>query len=83
MKNLLYFLLAVLFLGNAMAQDKAAVGSVGQVKFSGLMFGDYFYNASAHDSSQKNFNGFQFRRIYITTDYDIADNFSTRFRLRS
>ncbi len=42
MKNLLYLLLAVLFLGNAMAQDKAAVGSVGPVKFSGLMFGDYF-----------------------------------------
>ena len=83
MKNLLYFLLAVLFLGNAMAQDKSAVGSVGPVKFSGLMFGDYFYNASAHDSSQKNFNGFQFRRIYITTDYTIAENFVSRFRLEA
>jgi hypothetical protein len=83
MKNLLYVLIGVLFLGNAMAQDKNAVGSVGQVKFGGLMFGDYFYNASAHDSTQKNSNGFQFRRIYITTDYDIADNFSTRFRLEA
>lgn len=52
-------------------------------KFSGLMFGDYFYNAAAHDSTQKNFNGFQFRRIYITTDYTISDNFSTRFRLEA
>ncbi len=47
------------------------------------MFGDYFYNAAAHDSTQKNFNGFQFRRIYITTDYAISDNFSTRFRLEA
>lgn len=52
-------------------------------KFSGLMFGDYFYNAANHDSSQKDLNGFQFRRIYITTDYTISDNFSSRFRLEA
>ncbi len=52
-------------------------------KFSGLMFGDYFYNTSAHNLSQKDLNGFQFRRIYITTDYTISDNFNTRFRLES
>jgi len=51
------------------------------IKFSGLMFGDFFYNVSAFDSSQKNINGFQFRRIYITTDYTISENFNTRFRL--
>ncbi len=75
MKKLSLLFTSVLFFVSAVfAQDNSP-------KFSGLMFGDYFYNTSAHDSSKKNYNGFQFRRIYITTDYNIADNFSTRFRL--
>lgn len=52
-------------------------------KFSGYMFGDYFYNADAIESSKKDMNGFQFRRIYITTDYLINNQFSTRFRIES
>jgi hypothetical protein len=83
MKNLLYFLFAVLFLGNAIAQDKGAVGTVGPVKFSGLMFGDLFYNVSAIDAANKDVNGFNFRRIYITTDYAISEQFSSRFRIES
>jgi hypothetical protein len=62
-------------------------------KFSGLMFGDYFYNI-LRDSlindlnnkaldGEKDLNGFQFRRIYFTYDYKISDQFSTRFRLES
>ena len=54
-----------------------------KVKFSGLMFGDYFYNISNIDGNQVNMNGFQFRRIYITTDYAVADDFDARFRLES
>ena len=52
-------------------------------KFSGLMFGDIFYNTSAINPDNKDLNGFQFRRIYITTDYSINDQFSTRFRMES
>lgn len=62
-------------------------------KFSGLMFGDYFYNI-LRDSTidninykaqtgKKDLNGFQFRRIYFTYDYIISEQFSTRFRLES
>jgi hypothetical protein len=62
-------------------------------KFSGLMFGDYFYNI-LRDSlindlnntaleGEKDLNGFQFRRIYFTYDYKISNQFSTRFRLES
>ncbi|MEO8233434.1 MAG: hypothetical protein ABI638_14210 [Ignavibacteriota bacterium] len=65
------------------SQGKNAVGSIGPVKFSGLVFGDLFYNVDAIDSSNKDVNGFQFRRIYITTDYTINDQFSTRFRMES
>ncbi len=76
MKKLTLLLTAVLlFAGATFAQDLP--------KFSGLMFGDLFYNANSIDSSMKDINGFQFRRIYITTDYSINDHFSTRFRMES
>lgn len=66
---------------------------VGEGKFSGLMFGDYFYNI-LRDSTINDLNntgltgiqdlqGFDFRRIYFTYDYRISEQFSTRFRLES
>ena len=76
-------LFATMFLFTVKAQDKNAAGSIGPVNFSGLMFGDIFYNANAINSSNKDLNGFQFRRIYITTDYTISEQFSTRFRMES
>jgi hypothetical protein len=76
-------LFTVLFAFISFAQDKNAVGSVGPVKFSGLMFGDLFYNVNSINPSNKDLNGWQFRRIYITTDYTISDKFSTRFRLEA
>ncbi|MCX7798634.1 MAG: hypothetical protein N2249_08445 [Melioribacter sp.] len=61
----------------------ASVFSQNLPKFSGLMFGDYFYNLSYHNSSDEGMNGFQFRRIFITADYTIAENFNSRFRLEA
>ena len=54
-----------------------------RVKLSGLMFGDYFYNINNVDGNQQNLNGFQFRRIYFTSDITVAENFDARFRLES
>jgi len=54
-----------------------------KVKLSGLMFGDYYYMINNIDGNQTNMNGFQFRRIYFTTDYAVADDFDARFRLES
>ncbi|MGB9772910.1 MAG: hypothetical protein ACP5JH_08510 [Bacteroidota bacterium] len=51
--------------------------------FSGLMFGDYYYNFRSSNQSFKNMHGFQYRRIYLTADYDVAKNFTARFRLES
>lgn len=77
MKNLLlFFTIGVLFIGAASAQENLP-------KFSGLMFGDYFYVAGSNNPDNKDLNGFQFRRIYITTDYAISDNFASRFRLEA
>ena len=87
MKRLILVLLVALTVG---------VGSTSaQGKFSGYMFGDYFYNV-ARDTSfrhagvpgaavggQKDLQAFQIRRIYFTYDNDISENFTSRFRLES
>jgi len=62
-------------------------------KISGNIFGDYFYNISRDPlidslsntalTGKKDFNGFQFRRIYFTYDYKISETFDTRFRLEA
>ncbi|MBZ0199039.1 MAG: hypothetical protein K8H86_04165, partial [Ignavibacteriaceae bacterium] len=59
----------------ALAQDK--------VKISGAAFGDYFYNIENSSIAKKDLNGFQFRRIFFTTDFAVADNFDSRFRLEA
>jgi len=70
-------------------------GAFAQGKFSGYMFGDYFYNI-ARDTSfrhggvpgaavggQKDLQAFQIRRIYFSYDDDISESFASRFRLES
>lgn len=63
-------------------------------KFSGYMFGDYFYNSRRDDNiaalsnvasqpGAQDFNGFIFRRIYFTFDDQISPVFTTRFRLEA
>jgi len=52
-------------------------------RFSGLMFGDYYYIIKSHDPAQTDFQAFDYRRIYLTTDYDISDGFTSRFKLES
>lgn len=83
MKKLI-LLIAVLMV-SLNAQEKPAP------KISAFMFGDYFYNV-ARDTSiaslsntatngARDFNGFQFRRIYLTFDGDISPVFTSRFRI--
>ncbi|MCL5031062.1 MAG: hypothetical protein M1480_18815 [Bacteroidetes bacterium] len=52
-------------------------------KFSGLMFGDYYYVQQYHDQTQKDLQAFEFRRIYLTADYTVSDGIWARFRLES
>jgi len=54
-----------------------------QPKFSGVMFGDYYYNLAASDSTKAYIGGFQFRRIDFTADFAISPKFDSRFRLES
>ncbi|HSE42150.1 MAG TPA: hypothetical protein VLH08_15405 [Acidobacteriota bacterium] len=62
-------------------------------KFSGYMFGDYFYHVQRDPTitllpnvalpGEEEFNAFNFRRIYFTYDDVISDDFVTRFRLEA
>jgi len=54
-----------------------------KVKISGVVYSDYFYNLDNSVVAKKDLNGFQFRRIYFTTDFAVADNLDSRFRLES
>ena len=83
MKRTAISLCALVLLGTAFASA--------QGKFSGYVFGDYFYNV-AKDSAfsklsrtvvpgSKAFNAFQIRRFYFTYDNDISEKFTARLRL--
>ncbi len=62
-------------------------------KVSGLIFGDYYYNAvrdtgfanikNAAVTGSKDAHGLQFRRINLTYDYKFSSKFSSRIRLES
>ena len=83
MKRIAMLLCALAVLGVALA------GAQG--KFSGYVFGDYFYNVAKDTGfsrlsrtvvpGSKDFQGFQIRRIYLTYDNDISEKFTARFRL--
>jgi hypothetical protein len=86
MNNQLLFIAFALFLN--------VTSALGQGKFSGYMFGDYYYNImrDSHLSSlfnvaspagMENYQAFQFRRIYLTYDNDISEQFTSRFRLEA
>jgi hypothetical protein len=60
-------------------------------KFSGLMFGDYYYYdkwhqdtiSTANPNSVQNQQGFWMRRMYFTYDLAFSEKFTTRFRLEA
>lgn len=52
-------------------------------KFSGLAYFDYFYNISNKEINKKDLQGFQFRRVFFTVDFDVSNKLSTRFRLEA
>ena len=62
----------------------AAQAQEGKVK--GLMFGDYYYVFAAAEADTKHTpkrNAFQFRRLYLTYQSDIATDFAIRLRLEA
>ncbi|MDX1740945.1 MAG: hypothetical protein R3178_06610 [Rhodothermales bacterium] len=58
---------------SAQAQD--------HVRISGLAYFDYSYTLGSPDSEEEGENGFGYRRLYLTTDFRISEDFSARARL--
>jgi hypothetical protein len=85
--------IVTLFLMGVLCADQSSA----QGKFSGYMFGDYFYNVArdsafnttglpnAADATKgvKDFQGFQIRRIYFAYDNQISEKFSSRLRVEA
>ena len=67
----------------AFAAIAAAPADAGEGKFKGYMFGDYYYMVANDDEALEKRNAFQFRRIYLTYDNQISDEFSTRLRFEA
>jgi hypothetical protein len=56
---------------------------VKRLKISGLAFGDFYWFASHHNPEIEGQNGFWMRRIYLTFDYNIADDLDFRLRFEA
>ncbi len=78
-RKLLFVFFSISLLITAFGQDKKDEESEG--KFSGYMFGDYYYFFNDHETELNDQRGIWFRRIYFTYDYKINSSFSTRLRL--
>jgi hypothetical protein len=65
--------LALILAGSATAQDR--------VRISGLAYMDYDYTLSSPASDEEGENGFGYRRVYLTTDFTISEDFAARVRL--
>jgi len=70
------FIYTILLSMSLFSQESESKG-----KFSGYMFGDYYYILKSHDPELKDQRGFWFRRIYLTYDNAMNNHFSTRLRL--
>ena len=80
--SILLSLLSMLFIaGPAAAQE--IPDWVNRTKISGLAFGDYYDVAANHDESLEGRNGFWFRRIYLTFDFEVDEDVDFRLRLEA
>ena len=71
--------------------DESASSTFPSHKFSGLMFGDYYWYYDRHQDAVSSTNptevkgqhGLWFRRLYFTYDYAYNEKLGTRFRLEA
>lgn len=53
------------------------------IDLGGQVFLDYFYNLSSPLESEEGIHGFTYRRLNLTTDFDLSDDFQGRARLEA
>lgn len=61
----------------------APLRSAPSVQLRGAAFLDYAYTLTSPDAEEEGANSFDYRRIYLTTDFSLSDAFSGRFRLEA
>ncbi len=76
MKRFAVVLVALTMFSSALVADEKP-----KEKFSGYMFGDFYWVAANHLKDIEDQNGFWLRRIYFTYDRSIGEAFSVRLRL--
>lgn len=54
-----------------------------KVKLSGVVFMNYFYNLDNVNDALKDSSGFEFKRIFFTSDFIISETFDSRFRIEA
>lgn len=54
-----------------------------QIDVGGRAYVDYFYNVSSPTPADEDLHGFTYRRLYLTTDFTLSENFSGRARLEA
>lgn len=72
------FFSLVILLTTTVFQQSATAQS--PLTLSGLGYLDYNYVLTSPDSGQAGENGFEYRRVYLTADYEISEAFSGRIR---
>ncbi|MCX8056544.1 MAG: hypothetical protein N3F03_02905 [Ignavibacteria bacterium] len=75
MKSKIFYLKLILLFAFSLIQAQSLT------KFSGLVYFDYFYNISNKDINKTDLQGFQFRRVFFTADFDVTNKLSARFRI--
>ena len=74
---------AVFLLGAAGTTSLQTCRAQSAVDFSGLAYFDYSYLMNSANAEAEGFNTFDYRRIYLTTDFTLSDQFDGRVRLEA
>ena len=74
---------AVLLLGALSSIAPQPCRAQSAVDFSGLAYFDYLYVINDSIAEAEGFNTFDYRRIYLTADFTLSDQFDGRFRLEA
>jgi hypothetical protein len=67
----------------SVAQQSDTPPAAPKQTITGEAYFDYYYNIQMRDTSKKDLQGFQIRRIYFTYDHAISADFDARMRLEA
>ena len=73
----------VLLLGALSSTAPQTCRAQPRVDVSGLAYFDYRYVINSSNADEEGSNTFDYRRIYLTTDFTLSDEFSARVRLEA